>query len=134
MEFSNLILLSIGLSIGFLMLSFAIAWFFMVRPLENKHLELKGEHKNLTSQLEQKTQNGNELSEQIQNLQSEKTDLEKQIILREGEIKQFRNKLDSQKVELEEMQKTFKNEFQVLANNILEEKSKKFTRTKQNQY
>lgn len=39
----------------------------------------------------------------------------------------LRERLDEQKKEVLEMQEHFKNEFQVLANNILEEKSKKFT-------
>ena len=123
MEFSNLIFLSIG----FLALGFAIAWFFMARPLEQKLLVMKEVHNNLTKQFNEKTQKEDSLNEQIKNLQSEIKESEKEIVYKELKIKQLQDQLGSQKTELQEMQKNFKNEFQVLANTILEEKSKKFT-------
>jgi DNA recombination protein RmuC len=46
---------------------------------------------------------------------------------REEEINGIREKLDSQKAEIDDLQKKFREEFKNLANDILDEKTKKFT-------
>jgi len=68
-----------------------------------------------------------ELNEQIQFLNKNITQLNTEKISLEEKNKTLIEKLQTQKAELEEIGKKFSDEFKVLANNILEEKSKKFT-------
>lgn len=54
-------------------------------------------------------------------------ELNRQLASKEAEFRTLTQKLADHKTELGELQKTFANEFKNLANNIFEEKSKKFT-------
>ena len=58
---------------------------------------------------------------------AEKNRLEKDLASLKADYRNLEERLKEQKGELEELQKTFRNEFRNLANDILEEKSKKFT-------
>ena len=130
MEFLDYLLLSIV----FLGLGFAFAWFFVARALQSKTIHLEKQNagkveqiKQLSNQKEELQDRGKELYKQLENSRLKVVEIEKKITHKELEVNHLRDLLDSQKTELQEMQKNFKNEFKVLANNILEEKSKKFT-------
>ncbi|PWN06440.1 DNA recombination protein RmuC [Rhodohalobacter mucosus] len=58
---------------------------------------------------------------------AEKSALETELATLRADYRNLQERLSEQKGELEELQKTFRNEFRNLANDILEEKSKKFT-------
>lgn len=57
----------------------------------------------------------------------ENSELGNQLVARQEEYKYLREKLDTQKKEIENLQEKFSHEFKNLANEIFEEKSKKFT-------
>ena len=68
-----------------------------------------------------------ELQKDIKANQLEKEHLLKTNTAQESDIKNLQLKLDEHKEEVENLQKKFTNDFEVLANKILEEKSTKFT-------
>uniref|UniRef100_UPI003F6B0365 DNA recombination protein RmuC n=1 Tax=Polaribacter sp. TaxID=1920175 RepID=UPI003F6B0365 len=68
-----------------------------------------------------------ELQKEIKNSQQEKEDLLTLNTRQDSEIKNLQLKLEEHKAEVEKLQKKFTNDFEVLANKILEEKSNKFT-------
>lgn len=68
-----------------------------------------------------------ELQKDIKNNQLEKEQLLRVSTQQESEIKNLQQKLEEHKNEVENLQKKFTNDFEVLANKILEEKSNKFT-------
>lgn len=68
-----------------------------------------------------------ELQKDIKANQLEKEHLLKANTAQESDIKNLQLKLDEHKKEVENLQKKFTNDFEVLANKILEEKSTKFT-------
>ncbi|WP_397446577.1 DNA recombination protein RmuC [Polaribacter sp. R77954] len=68
-----------------------------------------------------------ELQKEIKNSQQEKEDLLRLNTRQDSEIKNLQLKLEEHKAEVEKLQKKFTNDFEVLANKILEEKSNKFT-------
>lgn len=68
---------------------------------------------------------------QNQELQQAREQKGHELVRREAEIANLREKLEEQKRQLEELQQTFAKEFENLANKILEEKSIKFTEQNQ---
>lgn len=68
-----------------------------------------------------------ELQKEEKNNQLEKEELLTLNTRQDSEIKNLQLKLDEHKAEVEKLQKKFTNDFEVLANKILEEKSTKFT-------
>ncbi len=68
---------------------------------------------------------------QNQELQLAREQKGHELVRREAEIANLREKLEEQKQQLEELQQTFAKEFENLANKILEEKSVKFTEQNQ---
>lgn len=68
---------------------------------------------------------------QNQELQQAREQKGHELVRREAEIANLREKLEEQKRQLEELQQTFAKEFENLANKILEEKSVKFTEQNQ---
>jgi DNA recombination protein RmuC len=68
-----------------------------------------------------------ELQKEIKNNQQEKEELITLNTRQDSEIKNLQLKLEEHKAEVENLQKKFTNDFEVLANKILEEKSTKFT-------
>ena len=68
-----------------------------------------------------------ELQKDIKNNQLEKEQLLRVSTQQESEIKNLQQKLEEHKNEVENLQRKFTNDFEVLANKILEEKSNKFT-------
>ncbi|SDR98476.1 DNA recombination protein RmuC [Polaribacter sp. KT25b] len=68
-----------------------------------------------------------ELQKELKNNQQEKENLITVNTRQESENKNLQLKLDEHKSEVEKLQQKFTNDFEVLANKILEEKSNKFT-------
>ncbi len=68
-----------------------------------------------------------EMRQFARNLQAEKELQGQELVRREAEINNLREKQQEQKKQLEELQGTFTKEFENLANKILDEKSLKFT-------
>ncbi|APZ47277.1 DNA polymerase V [Polaribacter reichenbachii] len=68
-----------------------------------------------------------ELQKEVKNSQQEKENLLQLNTRQDSEIKNLQLKLEEHKTEVENLQKKFTNDFEVLANKILEEKSNKFT-------
>ncbi|MHB0755330.1 DNA recombination protein RmuC [Polaribacter sp. M15] len=68
-----------------------------------------------------------ELQKEVKNSQQEKENLLQLNTRQDSEIKNLQLKLEEHKAEVEKLQKKFTNDFEVLANKILEEKSNKFT-------
>ncbi len=85
--------------------------------LENKEKE----NEELKNEIRENYETNENLNKKITRLISEKISLEEKN-------KNLNEKLQTQKAELEKIGEKFSNEFKVLANNILEEKSKKFTK------
>jgi DNA recombination protein RmuC len=84
--------------------------------LENKEREIE----ELKNEIREAIENKEGLNHKIAQLTSDK-------ITFQEENKSLKEKLENQKAELEKIGEKFSNEFKVLANNILEEKSKRFT-------
>jgi DNA recombination protein RmuC len=72
-----------------------------------------------------------ELQKELKNNQQEKEQLITLNTRQESENKNLQLKLDEHKSEVEKLQEKFANDFEVLANKILEEKSNKFTEQNQ---
>ncbi|MCC5906762.1 MAG: DNA recombination protein RmuC [Balneolaceae bacterium] len=83
------------------------------------------------SRLEERNENLKKVSKQYEEKLTSETERanqsEKNLATLQAEIKHLRERLSEQKQELEHLQEQFRNEFKNLANEILEEKSKKFT-------
>ena len=68
-----------------------------------------------------------ELKSELNNKDSENKDLIAALNVSETNLNNIKERLDNQKIELEDLQKKFVLEFENLANKVLEEKSKNFT-------
>lgn len=83
------------------------------------------------SRLEERNENlvavNSELEEKIEQESKKAADAEKELAALRIEYRHLQERLTEQKGELENLQKQFRDEFKNLANEILEEKSKKFT-------
>ena len=89
--------------------------------------------KQLQSTLVAQQEDGKTKAAQIQQLQVEKEQLGQQIIRHQAEVQNLAEKNAEQKKEVEQLQEKFTKDFEILANKILEDKSKKFTeRNKEN--
>jgi len=67
------------------------------------------------------------LKQEFKDEQGKTMELSKQLSVAETDYKNLRERMDEQKKELQSIQEKFSQEFQILANNIFEEKTKKFT-------
>ncbi|MBL4939907.1 MAG: DNA recombination protein RmuC [Lutibacter sp.] len=77
--------------------------------------------------LEERIRSSNELKIELDTIRKEKGGLLIELTEKSSEIKYLEEKLSSNKSEIEKLQKTFRDEFKNLANEILEEKTLKFT-------
>lgn len=129
----DILFLAIGLLVG------AAAVYFVFR---NRKAEVDtGELDNLRAQNLQLQTNGSrleegnkQLSEQLQETKAELrqsqekvTDLSGQLSARQSDLRNLNERLEEQKKEIAEMQLKLTTEFKNIANEILEDKSKKFT-------
>jgi len=97
-------------------------------------LKNKSETGKLEAQLEQSLQQEARLIEQSENISSEREAIRSQkdylnleLTKRNSEFDNLQQKLKDQKEDIEKLQEKFTKDFEILANNILENKSKKFT-------
>ncbi|MDQ0477004.1 DNA recombination protein RmuC [Chryseobacterium sp. MDT2-18] len=102
-----------------------------INQLKNKMATLSAENVSINSQLQDQREFNFKQSSQIENLHQEKQN----IFARNSELSAIndalKNSLENQKEEITNMQELAKNEFQNLANKILEEKTEKFTEQNQ---
>lgn len=134
--------LIIGLIIG-LVISFFFTKMIMKNKVELEKEKIENENnvkllelEKEKSQLEERVKRISEMELQISKLNeslelknSETTELVRKIAELETSIEQERKSADEKLKLLEEKKEEFKNEFKNLSNEILEEKSKKFTKT-----
>lgn len=129
----EVVYLPAGLLAGFLIayLIFRI----QLKSKENKFLESEAERKNMLAQLEERTRFLNEEKERLASEYQKKNSENEQNLQRlaraEVEFVNLREKLATQKQEIEELQKKFTTEFENIANKILEKNSEKFTAANQ---
>lgn len=129
MESLNLVYLLVGLSVGG-----AAAWFMAKFKFANLTGEDHLKVKHLEAQLEMEIQRSSVLDEQIrafgEELKNERSgalQLNNQFVRLEADYKNAQERLKTQKEELGQIREKFAAEFKNLANDIFEEKSKKFT-------
>lgn len=89
--------------------------------------ELKIRNKLLVEEKELKNDNINRLIEDKNVLSEEKHDIDLRLTQKVAEFKNLEEKLQENKNEVEKLQEKFTKDFEILANKILEEKSKTFT-------
>ena len=129
----DFIYLLIGLAVGF-----AVAYFMVSlrnKSSENKLLSNKNEDEKMLAQLEERVSN---LQKENEKTAAELEQAEQQNLINvqrlskaEVEFANLREKLLTQKQEMEDLQKKFTTEFENVANKILEKNSEKFTAANQ---
>ncbi|MGV6845485.1 MAG: DNA recombination protein RmuC [Lutibacter sp.] len=120
--FIYIILVVISIIIGF------IFGKLLERNSSSKSLiKLDTENKLLLEEKETNTEIINNLKTDIQQLNNQNHQLDILLNEKKNQEENLKEKFLNQKAEIENLQKTFKDEFKNLANAILEEKSKKFT-------
>jgi len=121
-EITAVLLTIIGLAAGY-----AIAYFMA----KTKQSRLEERNANLEKQLHSlRLEMDKEESEASRKLESERTraqEAEKQLAELSADYRNLKERLTEQKQELQKMEEKFRTEFKNLANEILDEKSKKFT-------
>lgn len=129
----EIVYIGIGLLIGFAIGYLAVN--LRSRSSENKLLETRSEYGKIQAQLEERVNNLQTENARLLN-QLDEVDLVKdqqmqQLAKAEAEFSNLREKLVTQKQEMEDLQKKFTTEFENIANKILEKNSEKFTATNQ---
>jgi DNA recombination protein RmuC len=121
--------LLIGFAIGYLVVN------LRSRSSENKLLEIGSEYGKIQAQLEERVNNlqteNSRLLSQLDEVELVKDQQMQQLAKAEAEFSNLREKLVTQKQEMEDLQKKFTTEFENIANKILEKNSEKFTATNQ---
>jgi DNA recombination protein RmuC len=112
----------IALAIGFI-----IGKLLSKGSLESLKSSLNGNKKVLEDTKNETSRTINQLKQEAKDIQTEKEDILRVNIRQDEAIKSLKEKLDTQKEEVQNLQKKFAKEFENLANKILEEKSNKFT-------
>lgn len=93
----------------------------------NQAKEFETEKKILDQRLHEITNSIGEYKSEIEKERSKNLELSKSISIKETELLNLNEKLENQKQDLDELQTKFAIEFKNLANEIFEEKTKKFT-------
>ena len=109
-------LTEIGIALLFFIFGFVLAYFFS----RAKEAKLEERISNLTSSL-------SESQVKLENEFARANGAEKELTLKSADLNHLKERLDEQKQDLQTLQEQFRLEFKNLANEILEEKSKKFT-------
>lgn len=126
----DLITLFIGLAIG-LLLGFLLSKFMSsgkgLNANEEEKIGLTQQNKFLEKTLEQQKVQYAELKNEHREKEEEVILLNKQLSASQSDLRNLNERLQEQKAEITELQTQFRNEFKNLANEIFEEKSKKFT-------
>ncbi len=119
MEFIYLI---VGFAIGAVLIYFISNTLFM-----KKHVGLESENKMLQSNEQFINEKSSNLSKQIEIKDEQILDLTSKLSAKNSDLIHLNEKLNEQKQDIEKLQDKFRIEFKNLANEILEEKSQKFT-------
>jgi len=91
------------------------------------HLKFRSDSKIRQSQIAELEEEKISLKDELAQERSRGVELAKQLAAQQADHKNLSLRLEEQKSEMERLQEKFAKEFQLLANNIFEEKSKKFT-------
>ena len=122
MNITVVLLTVIGLAAGY-----AIAYFMA----KTKQSRLEERNRNLEEQLHslrlEMDEEESESSRKLENERQRAQDAEKQLAELSADYRNLKERLTEQKQELQKMEEKFRTEFKNLANEILDEKSKKFT-------
>ena len=117
-----------------LVIGVVIAWlFFRIKMLNQRasanteRQDLEKEAGILNERINVFTAEISGFEEQIAGLRDESKLLNSDIIRKDEQLNHLKEKLEVQKAEMGDLQKRFKEEFENLANRILDEKTKKFT-------
>jgi DNA recombination protein RmuC len=131
MELSSILLLIIGITVGF-----AIGWLFCknnfsknnpAKEIEEKNSELNTNLRVAEEKLHLANLEKEKLFVELQEVREKLNAANNRLAKAEEAFKYQQEKLDTQKTEREESQNRLKIEFENIANKLLEEKSKKFT-------
>ncbi len=109
----------IGVLIG-LIVGGTLAWYIA-------RLKIRGDEKIARQRICDLNEENDSLKQEFKDEQAKTMELSKQLSVAETDYKNLRERMDEQKKELQSFQEKFSQEFQILANNIFEEKTKKFT-------
>ena len=109
----------IGVLIG-LIVGGILAWYIA-------RLKIRGDEKIARQRICDLNEENDSLKQEFKDEQAKTMELSKQLSVAETDYKNLRERMDEQKKELHSIQEKFSQEFQILANNIFEEKTKKFT-------
>ena len=109
----------IGVLIG-LIVGGILAWYIA-------RLKIRGDEKIARQRICDLNEENDSLKQEFKDEQAKTMELSKQLSVAETDYKNLRERMDEQKKELHSIQDKFSQEFQILANNIFEEKTKKFT-------
>lgn len=96
---------------------------------KQKISELNANNNSISDSLNKQNNTNDKQTKQIEELTSKLTELTSQVSGLTANNKSLTEKLDTQKAEIEELQKTAHLQFEKIANKLLEEKSTKFTET-----
>jgi DNA recombination protein RmuC len=132
----DFLFLAIGLVLG------AVVIFFYTKtqnngPLDTTELDnLRQQNQNLQNNLSRSEERASQLAIQQEEYKHELNgkrqqvlELSTQLTARETDLTNLRQRLDEQKAEVEQLQQKFAIEFKNIANEILEDKSRRFTET-----
>lgn len=104
----------------------------LLNQLKNELAKISAENKLQNQRIEEQQETIQSQTSEIKELQTEKNNLIAIKSQLSAQNENLQKLLDSQKEEIQRMQDLAKNEFKILANQILEEKSEKFTSLNQN--
>jgi DNA recombination protein RmuC len=96
---------------------------------KQKISELNANNNSITDSLNKQNTTNDKQTKQIEELTSKLTELTSQVSSLTANNKSLTDKLDTQKTEIEKLQKTAHLQFEKIASKLLEEKSTKFTET-----
>lgn len=118
----EILYLILGVVIGAILIYFITSNRFI-----KKHVGLESENKMLQSSEQFIKEKNEELNDQLEVKEKQILDLTSNLSTKSSDLKHLSEKLNEQKQDIEQLQDKFKIEFKNLANEILEEKSQKFT-------
>ncbi len=101
------------------------------QELSRNYASIKIKAESLSEQLAKQVDENGQLKADVRTLQAALSESKERGVEFDKENKYLRESLDKQKAEIEDLGKKFTNEFKVLADGILEDKSKRFTELNQ---
>lgn len=101
------------------------------QELSRNYASIKIKAESLSEQLGKQVDENGQLKADVRTLQAALSESKERGVEFDKENKYLRESLDKQKAEIEDLGKKFTNEFKVLADGILEDKSKRFTELNQ---